>query len=49
MSKRLSDIQGIRIPTYSQEEIRSKLAREDLWDFLVNLYPDAIKKDDSTR
>lgn len=46
MNKKLSDIQGMEIPHYSKDELKELLSKDDLWEFLTNVYPDAIKSDD---
>ncbi|ORM91127.1 hypothetical protein [Lentilactobacillus parabuchneri] len=40
----LSEIEGMKIPQYSSEEIRERLSKDDLWDLIINVYPDLIKK-----
>ena len=42
--EKLSEIEGMKIPQYSSEEIRERLSKDDLWDLIVNVYPDLIKK-----
>lgn len=46
MGKKLSDIQGIKIPDYSKHDLKKILSKDDLWEFLINVYPDMIKADD---
>lgn len=38
----LSKIQGMKIPNYTQVEIRAKLSKKDLLEFLIGVYGDDI-------
>lgn len=38
----LSTIQGMQIPNWSKDELKKKLSKKDLWEFLIGMYGDEI-------
>lgn len=43
MNKKLSEVPGMRIPHHSESDLKKLLSKDVLWEFLTNVYPDAIK------
>lgn len=38
----LSKIRGMRIPDWSKDDLKKKLSKKDLWEFLIGAYGDEI-------